>query len=210
MVLTKDWLPGVLETFERPNENTVQTSRNLSLAEVEEPLRIVVVYEDTAAHVRARHIHDYLVSHLESELQLEFSWWSFDQLQETSHADTSARATAAADLVIFSARPGDEWRPAVNSWVASWTRQRAGRPGAVAVIFSPPATGGPNIPCGRQITLQTVASGAGMDFLPQQAERLPSPTFAQGKFIEHVAPLAPMIQDFSHRPDSSPYWGING
>ena len=190
--------------------NTVQTSRKPSLAEVEEPLRIVVVYEDAAAHVRARHIHDYLVAHLERELRLEFSWWSFDQLQEATQADTSARATASADLVIFSARPGDEWRPAVNSWVASWTRQRAGRPGAVAVIFSPPVTSSGSVPCGRQITLQTVASGAGMDFLPQEVERLPGAALAPGEFIKRVTPLGPVIQDISGRPDFSPYWGING
>jgi len=188
----------------------MQTSRNLSLAEVEEPLRIVVVYEDYAAHVRAHHIHDYLVAHLESELPMEFSWWSFDQLQEALHVDTSVRATASADLVIFSARPGDEWRPAVNLWVASWTRQRAGRPGAVAVVFSQPVSSSNTVPCGRQIRLQSVASGAGMDFLPQKIEHLPNPAFAQGKPMKHATPLAPMIQDISNRPDFSPYWGING
>jgi len=187
----------------------MRTSRKISLTEVEEPLRIVVVYEDVAAHVRGRHIYDYLVAHLGSEMPLEFSWWSFDQLQEAVHADTAARATASADLVIFSARPGDEWRPEVNSWVASWTCQRAGRAGAVAVIFSPPATSSNHVPCGRQITLQAVASGAGMDFLPQ-LEHLPGPGSIQGEFVKHVAPIASMIRDINDRPDSSPYWGING
>jgi hypothetical protein len=112
--------------------------------------------------------------------------------------------------VIFSAQPGNEWPSNVNSWVASWTRQRTGRPGAIAAIFSPPVPGSRGI-CGRQTTLHAVAKSAGMDFLPQADGRLPSPNFAQAdEFIKRVTPTAPMFQNVGDRPDSSPYWGING
>jgi len=187
----------------------VQPVRKLSLAEVEEPLRVVVVYEDTAAHLRARHIRDYLVAHLGNEIQLQFSWWPFDLLQEAKDAQQSGGAAAAADLVIFSAQPGNEWPSTVNSWVASWARQRTGRPGAIAAIFSPSLPGSRSI-CGRQTCLHAVAKSAGMDFLPHEDGRLSSPNFAQAdEFIKRVAPTAP-IQDVVDRPDSSPYWGING
>ena len=95
---------------------------------------MVVVYEDTPAHVRALHIRDYLLAHLGNEIQLQFSWWSFDLLQEGLG---SGGAAAAADLVIFSAKPGNEWPSTVSSWVASWAGHRTGRPGAIAAIFSP-------------------------------------------------------------------------
>jgi hypothetical protein len=190
--------------------NTVENSRKNSIAEVEEALRIVVVYEDTVAHVRALHIHDYLITHLGNEMPLLFSWWSFELLQETSHAEAAARAMSSADLVIFSAHSGDEWPPAVNSWVASWTRGRTARPGAVAAIFSPAAPGHGHI-CGRHAALHAVAQNSGMDFLAEEVDRLPSPNFAQADmFIQRVAPTRPMFQDVSGPADSSPFWGING
>ncbi len=142
-------------------------------------------------------------------MQLEFSWWSLDVLLEASGYDAAATATALADLVIFSTRPGDDWQPAVKSWISSWVNKRASRPGAVAVVFTPTASDN-GIPCGRQIMLQLYARRAGMDFLPQQRQPSTASDVAKNEFVKPTIPIATLLHEVGERPDSSPYWGING
>jgi hypothetical protein len=188
----------------------MQTAERDSLRRAEESLRVVVVYEDTATHLRALHTYDYLVAHAGTEIRLQFSWWSFDLLREARRADEAARMAAVADLVIFSTRPAKELPAEIKAWLASWTARRAGRPGAIAALFSSPRAdaAGTN---GRRAYLQGVAKNAGMDFLAHEAEPLLTAYFAElDGLVNHTAPPGPLYQDAFDRPDSSPYWGING
>jgi len=173
-------------------------------------LRVGVVYEDKATHVRALHTYDYLLAHAGSEIEFQFSWWSFDLLREARRAEDAARIAEAAELVIFSTWPGRELPPAVTAWIESWVARRAGRSGAIAALFSPPRaeTAGAS---GRRAYLQNVAKKAGMDFLAHEAEPMLTAYFAElDELVHHAAPLGLLYQDAFDRPDSSPYWGVNG
>ena len=169
-----------------------------------------VVYEDTATHVRALQTYDYLLAHAGSEFEFQFSWWSFDLLQEARRAEDAARIAEAADLVIFSIRLGKELSRQLKAWIESWIAHRAGRPGAIAALFCPPhtETAGTN---GRRAYLQAVAKNAGLDFLAHEADLLLTAYFAElDDLVHHAAPSGLLYQDAFDRPDSSPYWGVNG
>lgn len=190
--------------------STMQTGQRASFRGTEESLRVVVVYEDTATHVRAQHTYDYLVAHAGSEINLQFSWWSFDLLREARWAKEAAQMAAAADLVIFSTRSERELPAEVKTWIESWTARRAGRPGAIAAIFSSPRAETAGI-SGRRVYLQNAAKNAGMDFLAHEAEPLLTAYFAElDELVNHAAPPGLRYQDVFDRPDSSPYWGVNG
>ena len=190
----------------------MQASQITSVRSADESLRGVVVYEDPATHVRARQTYDYLVAHTGNELGFQFSWWSFDLLQEGGWAEAAAGIAAAADLVIFSTRLGRELPPGVKTWIESWIARRAGRPGAIAAVFSPPRaeTAGTS---GRRAYLANMAKIAGMDFLAHEAEPLLTAYFAElDELVNHAPPPGPgpLYQDVFNRPDASPYWGVNG
>ena len=195
----------------------MKTDQRPFFRRAEDSLPVGVVYEDSATHVRALQIYDYLLAHAGSEIEFQFSWWSFDLLQETRRAENAARIAEAADLVIFSTRRGGELPPEVTAWIESWVARRAGRSGAIAALFSPPRaeTAGAG---GRRAYLQNVAKSAGMDFLAHEAEPMLTIYFAEldelvhhtAPLVHHAAPLVLLYQDAFDRPDSSPYWGVNG
>src|SRR5439155_4194113 len=115
----------------------MKTDQRPFFRRAEDSLRVGVVYEDKATHVRALQTYDYLLAHAGSEIQFQFYWWSFDLLQEARRAENAARIAGAADLVVFSTRLGRELPPEATAWIESWVARRAGKSGAIAAIFSP-------------------------------------------------------------------------
>src|SRR6266550_3581417 len=156
----------------------MKTDQRPFFRRAEVSLRVGVVYEDTATHVLALQTYDYLHAHAGSEFEFQFSWWSFDLLQEARRAQDAARIAEVTHLVIFSTWPGRELPPAVTDWIESWVARRAGRSGAIAALFSPPRaqTAGAG---GRRAYLQNVAKKAGMDFLAHEAEPMLTAYFAE-------------------------------
>jgi len=178
----------------------MQTDQRPFFRRAEESLSVGVVYEDKLTHVRARHTYDYLLAHAGSEIEFQFSWWSFNLLQETRRAQDASRIAEAADLVIFSIRPGRELPPEVTAWIESWVARRAGRSGAIAALFSPPRAE-TAWDSGRRAYLQNVAKNARMDFLAHEAEPMLTAYFAElDKLVHHSAPLGLLYQDAFDRP----------
>ena len=203
-------MAGYSPTFREMDWSTMQTARSAFFRRVEESLRVVVVYEDTVTHLRALRTYDYLVAHAGSEISLHFSWYSFDLLQDPRRSEEAARLAATADLVIFSTGPGKALPAEIKTWVESWTPRRAGRPGAIAALFSSPRDAADGTG-GRRAFLQNTAKKAGMDFLAHESEPLLTAYFAElDELVNHAAPPGLLYQDVFDRPDSSPYWGING
>lgn len=77
-------------------------------------------------------------------------------------------------------------------------------------MFSPVSRSSARI-CGRQAFLNGLAMRAGIDFLAQEFERLPGLAVREtDRFPKGAPPRPPITADAADRPESSPYWGING
>jgi len=113
--------------FREIDQSIMKTDQRTFFRRAGDSLRVGVVYEDKATHVRALHTYDYLLAHAGSEIEFQFSWWSFDLLREARRAEGAARIAEAAELVIFSTWPGGNYRP--RSQPGSNRGSHAGRAG---------------------------------------------------------------------------------
>jgi hypothetical protein len=57
---------------------------------------VLLAFDGDLAHKKARQFFAYLLEEFGEELQLEPSWWSFEQLRQDRFAEAAAHAAATA------------------------------------------------------------------------------------------------------------------
>lgn len=178
-------------------------------AEIFTPLCGVLLYEDREAHARALNLYAYLATEVAREIPLEFSWWAFPSLQDTTHARAARNAVATADVVIVAAKAAADWPSEFKTWIETWALPKSKRLSALGAMLSPSETSGVTV-CGRQAYLQYVAARQKLDFLAAAPDA--TAQLMKTKLGLSSAPNAvpPGPNDIPDHPVYSPYCGING
>ena len=176
-------------------------------SELADKMSVLVAYEDTPAHDRARQYCERLLNRFWGDLDFDFSWWSFDFLRDAVRAKAAAAAAAKAQLIIFSVRTSTGLPLAVRNWSETWLGLRKIRGGALAVLFE---AADPKKPAPTITYLRQLAEQACLDFLQEGAtESATVPGEAErpgAKRKGRVTTALKQILDPHSRPA---HWGIN-
>ena len=114
---------------------------------VKPALEVLLVYEDFATALRAKHSLDLLPVPFITEAGLNTKLWRFDLLGEPLFRERAALEAAAADLIIMSLHGRDQLRADAREWLNRWLDQKENRPYALAVLLDPePANPVPDHP----------------------------------------------------------------
>jgi hypothetical protein len=178
--------------------------------EANEPLAMVVIYEDFATRTKAFEIYERLVNFNDKDVRFDATWWKSDHLR---HPDVFFEAVAAArraDLLIVSIHAEAELPIPVKEWISCWVNRRQKLDGALAVLVSQRPNGAP-LYCRAESFLKAVANEAGMDFF--------SNTFVvsygeQSHSIEEFLQTrelvtAPVLDEMLMTSAAVSHWGIN-
>ena len=165
--------------------------------------RIVVVYEDAAAHDRAMELASRLEEEIGTELPFVFDSWNFKNLAEPASARTAADAAARADIILLSAH-GNDLPSAVGRWLELCAMERTTDEGALALFLAEPfmLSAASEAIIAR---LQQAASLLRMDFvslIPHPAEQIIR-SFRQRTDITSAA-----LRNFPDRPGGV-HWGLD-
>jgi len=180
-----------------------------SMADPEEALSALVVYEDAITRNRAMDICDRLVRKFWSDMEFVFSWWRSDFLRDAQFATEAARVAAGSDLIFFSAHAGRELPSYVETWIETWLPERGKRNGVlVAMIGTVDDQIKGLTPI--HVYLREVAQRANMDYLPQVVD---APLNQLNASIETITRRAEkvtsLLDGILHRPVIPTRWGIN-
>ena len=96
---------GLIATLIRWNTTVKSSSAsnpNPSFDSGDRPtFHVVIIYEDSTAGTRAKHLYDRVTKELEDECDFSLELWSFEVLGLPEIGNSSAQAAAKADLVIL-------------------------------------------------------------------------------------------------------------
>jgi len=166
--------------------------------------RIVVVYEDLAAHHRAMELGTRLASGFRDEPAFIFRSWDFKDLGEPAASADAIEAAADADILLFSIH-GNDMPWAVTRWVEACVQARGRRDGALAVLLAEPFCLSPSSGS-MLIWLENAARRLSMDYvplIPEPAEQMIKTLHARAQsviaMLEDVLPGRPAFEN----------WGLN-
>jgi hypothetical protein len=104
---------------------------------VKSTLEVLLVYEDFATALRAKHSLDLLPLPLITDAVLSTRVWRLDLLGVPLLREQAALEAAAADLIIMSLHGRDELLADAREWLSRWQIQKEDRPYALAVLLDP-------------------------------------------------------------------------
>ena len=104
-------------------------------AEPVEKCKVVVLYDDEAARLRAERICQNLAFKFQDEAEFEVVSWEFDQLMRPVEAQNAAALASDADLVIFSTTQGD-LPPEASNWLQAWQQTTRAKPDGVIGLLT--------------------------------------------------------------------------
>jgi len=126
--------------------------------------RILVLSEDAPARDNARNVCFRLLTQLENETDLTFSFWLFTDLDHPVSAGCALEALNHADVALFSLR-GSRLPPRVTQWLDACGPTRTKTEGALALLLNDQPVAGLAWD-GLAARLQSAAQQLRMDFLP--------------------------------------------
>lgn len=132
-----------------------------------EPLRVLVLYEDFTAALKAKSVLLSLLKQTDLDEDCEMDWCRLDLLRVSTWRAEIATRAAAADIITLSAH-GAFWPVEFQSWCASWMRPRTREPRALVVMLD--ETGGNSVASQRMILkFRVMAAKAGMALFMENA-----------------------------------------
>jgi hypothetical protein len=173
-------------------------------------LDALVVYEDFATGLRAKHALDHAVQLLESAADVQVNLWRFDLLGEPGLRQRAAQEAAGADLVFLSAHGQSGLPRTVNQWFQDCFARRGSEPCALAVSLDAGAKDTPSVSRLLEV-LGAAARLAGVDMFVQFGE----PQEELESAIEGIRQCAEtttmILEEFLHRAGGHSFrdWGIN-
>ena len=99
--------------------------------------KVVILYEDFSAELRARELSDRVACGLEKELEA----WSFEGLGNERVRERSATLAARADMLVIAASGHKQLPDELKEWLETWLPQRQGEPTALVAMFQGRGTG---------------------------------------------------------------------
>lgn len=140
-------------------------------AGADDPLRIVLVYEDFEMAIHGKHAHDIFAREVAGgDGHTDLAMWRFNLLQLPEMAALATHHAARADVVIVAPRNLNQLPPAVKEWLERWPPDRSAEGGALVILFHPesPTT---SDACGEALLLWRAAERARMDFCCAATDR---------------------------------------
>lgn len=132
---------------------------------------VVVVFEDAATRGQAVEVCDHLVRRFWTDSELALSWWSWEMLEQPTHAQEAIQKAAEADFLIFAVRTERDFPAALQGWIETWLTMRGERDGALMSLFGKEAEAGEAL-AERHAYLRQVAHRGGMDYLTETPQDL--------------------------------------
>jgi hypothetical protein len=152
-----------------------------ALREPQEPLEVVLLYEDALteewAWEQSRHM-----TRLSLERRTRCCGWKVNELNEPDIFEKAAKAALEADLLVLCAQANKDLPLAFYAWADSWLPYRSGRAGTLALVLGraqKPTSRSPRL----REHLQAVARLAGMSFVV--TERGTPPLIPEKAFVQN-------------------------
>src|SRR2546423_13863279 len=92
-----------------------------------EAFSVVVLYQDRETRDRVLDVSRHMALQVGEEIQLKFSWWRFDFLQDPDLSQQAAQAASVADMLLVSAHPGQGLPVTLTQWIETWLPRRVHR-----------------------------------------------------------------------------------
>jgi hypothetical protein len=143
--------------------NVEIVSPNGSAAAEDLAIKVVIVYEDFASGIRAKHFAERLAESLDSHCSLTEAMWRSELLETPAFAEHAATGAADCDYLIVSLR-GDRLLPlATRQWIEAQLKD-AGERGVGLIILSDSYHGKWRVVEGTRHYLRTVCLANGVAF----------------------------------------------
>jgi len=174
---------------------------------VPEVFSVVVLYEDRETRDRVLEVSRHMAIQVGDEIQLKFSWWRFDFLQDPELAQQAANAASVADMLLVSAHPGRSLPLEFTQWIERWLPGRGYRESVLVALIG---SGHDATDDAATEYLRGIATRARMDYLAQSG--LSSPVTPQSR--EQTVPKrtesrTPVSDSNLRQIAPSSHWGIN-
>ena len=117
------------------NVNVSPDSETQTRREAHARLRVLMVYEDEPAGLRASLALDRMLSRLEMRNCCEITLWRLDLLAHPRACEEAAKAAASADVVLISTRGDQELPAATGPWLNLWSELRGNSAQALGLLF---------------------------------------------------------------------------
>jgi len=134
--------------------------------QAKEAWNVVVICEDELTHSQALSVCDRLVSGFWPEVEFQFHWWQFANLQEAINAHAAADGAVTADMIVWATHAEGDFPQYVTDWVQIWVGKRGNREGALVALVGyehERRSEG----AAKHLYLREVAHRANMDFLSE-------------------------------------------
>ena len=82
---------------------------------------VVIIYEDSAAGKRAKHLYDRVIRELADECDFSLKLWNFQVLAISKIANSAAQTAAKADFVILSMHGKAQLSVQTRDWIERWS-----------------------------------------------------------------------------------------
>ncbi len=175
---------------------------------VTEIFSVVVLYEDRETRDHVLNVSRHMALTIGEEIQLKFSWWRFDFLQDADLAEQAANAASHADMLLVSAHPGRGLPLAFTQWVETWLPRRFNQESLLVALIGSEKDSGEDA---ATEYLRGIAARAGMDYLSKAAssnsEAIKDSERGFGKRRETKTP--PLLENIVKQSPPPSHWGIN-
>jgi hypothetical protein len=181
--------------------------------EAQDQCSVTVVYEDTAARQRALSLSHHLIRAFWADIDFQFSWWRFRFLEDPALVEAAARATATADVILFSTSSSHIPPETIRNWIELWVPQRTSGEG-VLLVLTAHSDDAQMAASPVYSFLQSVAHRANMDCLPSLTAdpwvmETPAIQRIQYRAQERSRILDNILRQGPHSTPFPSHWGIN-
>ena len=179
-----------------------ETNPERGSSETNQPLRVVIAYNDLAAGRRAMRLLSNVGKELGGEVEFQPIPRSFDLLEDMDWRDVAASDAVNADILIIATSDADPLPPAIGRWTDTAIRDNR-RTAAVVALFGPEENPD-RFSSSRLLAIQTAAHRAGLDFFaPTPRQKLEE---AISRIHERAETITPVLEEtlHFHRPASWP------
>ncbi len=97
--------------------------------------RVLVIYEDLKAGLRAWHAFHRVMHQLDCLMDVTVNLWRFDLIGDPVLSEHTLEEAATADIVLLAAQGESRLPEAVNCWLRKWLENPGNKPSALAMSF---------------------------------------------------------------------------
>ncbi len=176
-----------------------ETNPERGSSETNQPLRVVIAYNDLTAGRRAMRLLSNVGKELGGEIEFQPIPWSFDLLEDMDWRDVAASDAVNADILIIATSDADPLPPAVGRWTDTAFRDNR-RSAAVVALFGSEENSD-RYGSSRLHAIQTAAHREGLDFFaPTPRQKLEE---AITRIHERAETITPVLEGILHLPRSA-------